>query len=127
FHVNRQRAWAFIIAAAIAGIAGIAYTGTYGSVAPTAGGAYILPAYAAVFLGATAIHPGRMNALGALIAVFFLAAGTAGLELLGAQAYVQQIFYGSALVVAVAFPTVTRKRIFKRRRATLPRLTASGS
>lgn len=116
FHVNRQRAWAFIIGAAIAGIAGIAYAGTYGSVDPTAGGAYLLPAYAAVFLGATAFHPGRINALGATIAVFFLAAGTAGLELLGAQAYVQQIFYGAALVVAVAFPTVSRKRIFKRRR-----------
>jgi len=119
FHVNRQRAWAFIIGAAIAGFAGIAYAGTYGSVDPTAGSAFILPAYAAVFLGATAIHPGRMNALGALIAVYFLAAGTAGLELLGAQAYVQQIFYGAALVVAVALPTVTRKRIFKRRRPAL--------
>ncbi len=117
FHVDRQRAWAFIIGAAIAGFAGIAYAGTYGSVDPTAGSTFILPAYAAVFLGATAIHPGRINALGALIAVYFLAAGTAGLELLGAQAYIQQIFYGAALVVAVALPTVTRKRLFKRRRA----------
>ncbi|MGH8981591.1 MAG: ABC transporter permease [Acidimicrobiales bacterium] len=117
FHVNRQRSWAFILGAAIAGIAGAAYAGTYGSIDPTAGSAYILAAYAAVFLGATAIRPGRINALGALIAVYFLAAGTAGLELLGAQAYIQQIFYGAALVVAVAFPTVTRKRIFKKRRA----------
>ena len=128
FHVNRQRAWAFVIGATIAGFAGIAYAGTYGSVAPTAGSAYILPAYAAVFLGATAIRPGRMNALGSLIAVYFLATGTAGLELLGAQAYIQQIFYGAALVVAVAFPTVTRKRIFKRRKTPiLPRPTAAGS
>ena len=128
FHVNRQRAWAFILAAAIAGVAGVAFAGTYGSVAPTAGSAYILPAYAAVFLGATALHPGRMNPLGALIAVYFLAAGTAGLELLGAAAYIQQIFYGAALVVAVAFPTVTRKRIFKRRRlSVVPNPTAAGS
>ncbi len=127
FHVNRQRSWAFIIGAAIAGFAGIAYAGTYGSVDPTAGSTFILPAYAAVFLGATAIHPGRINALGGLIAVYFLAAGTAGLELLGAQAYIQQIFYGAALVVAVALPTVTRKRIFKRRRApALSRAAASG-
>lgn len=114
--VNRQRSWAFIIGAAIAGIAGIAYAATNGTVDPTAGSALILPAYAAVFLGATAIKPGRINALGALVAVYFLATGTAGLELLGAQSYIQQIFYGAALVVAITIPKVNRDRIFKRRR-----------
>src|ERR1700722_4488981 len=48
--VNRQLAWAYIIGAAIAGIAGIAYAGTNGTVDPTAGSTLILPAYAAVFL-----------------------------------------------------------------------------
>jgi ribose transport system permease protein len=115
--VTRQRAWAFIIAAGIAGLAGIAYAGTNGTVDPTAGSTLILPAYAAVFLGATAIRPGRINALGALIAVYFLATGTAGLELLGTQSYIQQIFYGAALVVAITMPKVTRDRIFKRRRS----------
>jgi ribose transport system permease protein len=116
--VNRQRSWAFILAAGIAGLGGIAYAATNGSVDPTAGSALILPAYAAVFLGATAIRPGRINALGALIAVYFLATGTAGLELLGVQSYIQQIFYGAALVVAITMPKVTRDRIFKRRRLT---------
>jgi len=115
--VNRMRAWAYILGAAIAAIAGIAYAGTNGTVDPGAGSAVILPAYAAVFLGATAIKPGRINPLGALIAVYFLATGTAGLELLGAQSYYQQIFYGAALVAAVTIPKVTRDRIFKRRRS----------
>jgi len=114
--VNRQRSWAYIIGAAIAAIAGIAYAATNGTVDPTAGSALILPAYAAVFLGATAIKPGRINALGALIAVYFLATGTAGLELLGAQTYYQQIFYGAALVASVTIPKVNRDRFFKRRR-----------
>jgi ribose transport system permease protein len=115
--VNRQRSWAFIIGAGIAGIAGIAYAATNGTVDPTAGSALILPAYAAVFLGATAIRPGRINALGALVAVYFLATGTAGLELLGTQSYIQQIFYGAALVVAITVPKATRDRFFKRKRA----------
>jgi ribose transport system permease protein len=89
--VNRQRAWAYIIGAGIAGIAGIAYAGTNGTVDPTAGSA--------------------------LIAVYFLAAGTAGLELLGAQTYFQQIFYGAALVASITIPKVTRDRFLKRRRA----------
>ena len=114
--VDRQRSWAFILAAGIAGIAGIAYAATNGTVDPTAGSALILPAFAAVFLGATAVKPGRINALGALIAVYFLATGTAGFELLGAQSYYQQIFYGAALVVAITIPKATRERIFKRRR-----------
>jgi hypothetical protein len=60
---------------------------------------------------------GPHNPLGALIAVYFLATGTAGLELLGAQTYFQQIFYGAALVASITIPKVTRDRIFKRRRA----------
>jgi ribose/xylose/arabinose/galactoside ABC-type transport system permease subunit len=79
------------------------------------GDSLILPAYAAVFLGATAIKPGRINPLGAFVAVYFLATGTAGLELLGAQDYVQQIFYGAALVVAITIPKATRRRILKRK------------
>jgi len=112
--VDKMRMWAFVFAAGIAGIAGMFYAGTNGTVDPTAGSTYILPAYAAVFLGATAIRPGRINPLGAFIAVYFLATGAAGLELLGAQTYVQQIFYGAALVIAVTIPKVTRQRIRRR-------------
>jgi ribose transport system permease protein len=115
--VTRMRAWSYILGAGVAALAGIAYAGTNGTVDPQAGSALILPAYAAVFLGATAIKPGRINPLGALIAVYFLATGTVGLELHGAASYYQQIFYGAALVAAVTIPKVTRDRIFKRKRA----------
>ena len=115
--VNRARSWAFILAAGIAGIAGIAYAATNGTVDPTAGSALILPAYAAVFLGTTAIRPGRVNALGSLVAVYFLATGTAGLELLGTQSYIQQIFYGVALVAAITVPKATRDRVLRRKRS----------
>ena len=114
--VIRQRSWAYIIGAGIAAIAGICYAGTNGTVDPGAGSTLILPAYAAVFLGATAIKPGRINPVGALFAVYFLATGTVGLELLGTQSYYQQIFYGAALVAAVTIPKATRERIFKRKR-----------
>src|SRR5262249_11020251 len=115
--VNRMRSWAFILAAGVAGLAGAAYGGTHRTVGPAARAAPLLPAHPAVFLGATAIKPGRINALGALIAVYFLAAGTAGLQLLGAANYIQQIFYGAALVAAVTIPKANRDRILKRKRA----------
>jgi hypothetical protein len=60
----------------------------------------LLPAFAAVFLGATTVTRGRFNAWGACIAVYFLATGITGLQLLGAESFVQQLSYGGALVIA---------------------------
>ncbi|TNC26866.1 ABC transporter permease [Amycolatopsis alkalitolerans] len=99
--VSRIRWGGFVLGGFVAGIAGILFLGTTGSADPTASGPYLLPAYAAVFLGATSIKPGRFNALGTGIAVYFLATGVNGLQLLGADNYVQQLFYGAALVIAV--------------------------
>ena len=108
--VARLRWGAFVLGGLVAGIAGILLLGTTGSADPTASGGYLLPAYAAVFLGATSIKPGRFNAIGTAIAVFFLATGVNGLQLLGAQNYVQQLFYGAALVVAVVVSRQLRRR-----------------
>ena len=114
--VNKMRSWGFILGAGVAGLAGIAYAGTNGTIDPTAGSDLILPAFAAVFLGVTAIKPGRINPLGAFIAVYFLAVGTAGFQLLGTQSYIQQIFYGAALVAAITLPKANRDRFLKKRK-----------
>ena len=71
---------------------------------------FLLPAFAAAFLGATSIKPGRFNAIGTGIAVYFLATGVNGLQLLGAENYVQQLFYGAALVAAVVLSRQLRRR-----------------
>lgn len=109
--VSRIRWGGFVLGGLIAGIAGILFVGTTGSADPTASGPYLLPAYAAVFLGATSIKPGRFNALGVGIAVYFLATGVNGLQLLGAADYVQQLFYGAALIVAVVLSRQLRRRV----------------
>jgi len=69
-----------------------------------------LPAFAAAFLGATSIFPGRFNPWGTLIAVYFLVTGITGLQLLGVQSFVQQLFYGGALLCAVALSQLARGR-----------------
>jgi ribose transport system permease protein len=109
--VARIRWGGFILGGLIAGLAGLLFVGTTGSADPTASGPYLLPAYAAVFLGATSIKPGRFNALGVGIAVYFLATGVNGLQLLGAADYVQQLFYGAALIVAVVLSRQLRRRV----------------
>jgi ribose transport system permease protein len=103
--VGRARTIGYLAAGLIAGLGGIVYAATTGSVDPTTGGTQLLlPAVAAVFLGSTCITPGRFNAPGSAIAVYFLASGAAGLQILGAEDYVQQLFYGAALIVAVILP-----------------------
>jgi ribose transport system permease protein len=106
---DRIRWGAFVLAGVIAALGGILYVGTTGSAGPSSVGSFLLPAYAAIFLGATSIQPGRFNALGTGVAVLFLATGVAGLQLLGAQDYAQQLFYGGALVAAVTLSRYLRR------------------
>ena len=99
--VGRVRMSAFVASGVMGAIAGILYTGTTGSANPTSGTTLLLPAFAAAFLGATCIKPGRFNAWGSVIAVYFLVTGINGLSVLGFRTYVHDLFYGGALVVAV--------------------------
>jgi ribose transport system permease protein len=68
---------------------------------PAMGASYLLPAFAAAFLGATTIQPGRFNAWGTVVAAYLLITGVTGLELLGASSWAEQVFNGAALVAAV--------------------------
>jgi len=109
-HVDRLRAGAFIGGGLLAGIAGVLYAGTSASADPTSGATLLLPAFAAAFLGSTAIYPGSFNAWGALVGAYFLATGIDGLALLGIGVYVQNLFYGGALLIAVAIAVTSARR-----------------
>jgi ribose transport system permease protein len=108
--VGAVRWGALIVSGLIAAFGGVLYAGTSGAAGPTSGLELLLPAFAAAFLGATTVNPGRFNAWGTVIAVYFLVTGITGLQLLGAQSYVQNIFYGAALVLAVSFSQIVRRR-----------------
>lgn len=89
------------IAGTLCGIAGVVQAGQLGSGNPAVGPAFLLPAFAAVFLGATAYHVGQFNVWGTVTAVVTLGAGVAGLNLLGLPSWVEPAFNGTALLVAV--------------------------
>jgi ribose transport system permease protein len=108
--VSRVRIAAMVAAGGVAALAGVLYVGTSGAADPTSGTQLLLPAFAAAFLGATTIKPGRFNAWGSFIAVYFLVTGISGLQMLGASDYVQDLFYGGALVVAVGLSRLVRRR-----------------
>lgn len=109
-HVGRLRWGAMVASGLLAAAAGVIYAGTTGSADPTSGLNFLLPAFSAAFLGATTIQPGRFNPFGAVVAVYFLATGITGLQQLGVDTFIQQLFYGGALVLAVALSQLARKR-----------------
>jgi ribose transport system permease protein len=100
----------FVGAGLLAGLSGVLSVMVLGASAPTVGLGELLPAYAAAFLGATAIRPGRFNAFGTILAVYLLAAGITGLQMMGAQFYVQQLFNGGALLVALTLSSLAGNR-----------------
>lgn len=109
--VNTVRWSAFLFSGFCAALAGVVLAGTLGASDPNVGPSFLLPAFAAAFLGSTAITPGRFNAWGSWVAVYFLVTGITGLQLIGVEGWVEQVFYGAALVLAVAFSRLAgRKR-----------------
>jgi ribose transport system permease protein len=108
--VGRTRLLALVASGAIAAVAGVVFAGTTGSADPTSSSSFLLPAFAACFLGSTTLKIGRFNPWGTFIALYFIVTGTTGLQLLGAQTYVQQLFYGAALIIAVILSKLLRQR-----------------
>ncbi len=108
--VERIRAGALLTSGALAAVAGVVYAGVLGSADPYSGLNFLLPAFAAAYLGATAIQPGRFNPWGAMIAVYFLATGITGLTMLGIPLWVTNVFNGGALILAVTVSQLVRGR-----------------
>jgi len=108
--VDRVRVGALVSSAVLASIAGIVYAGVLGSADPFSGLNFLLPAFAAAFLGATTLQPGRFNPWGTLVAVYFLATGITGLSMLGIPLWVTNVFNGAALILAVTISQITRGR-----------------
>ncbi len=105
----RIKAGAFVASALIISFAGLMEAGTVGSADPTAGPTFLLPAFAAAFLGATAIKVGRFNIWGTMIASFLLYTGVTGLALLGLTGWVQDAFNGVALLIAIIAARLTSR------------------
>jgi ribose transport system permease protein len=99
-NVPRLTVLAFVASGFMAGVAGVVEAGQLGSGNPTVGPSYLLPAFAAVFLGATSFRRGAFNVAGTIVAVFTIAVGVNGLVAVGAPFYIEPIFTGAALLAA---------------------------
>lgn len=101
--VTAIRVGVLILCAGISALAGILQAGLSGSADPNAGGASLLPAFAAAFLGATTFKGGRFNVWGTFLAVYMVSVGIVGLQITtGATGWIVYVFNGGVLVAAVA-------------------------
>ncbi len=100
--------WSLIAGGAVAGLGGALLQARYVDGDPTIGVSYLLPALTAVFLGSTQFRTGRFNVWGAVVALYVLGVGIKGLQLGGAPSYVDDFFYGAALLLAVVIAQIPR-------------------
>ena len=77
---------------------------------------FLLPALVGAFLGSTTIKPGRVNVWGTLVGVVILAIGISGIQQLGGSFWVEPLFNGLTLLVAIGIAGYAqRKRVIAAR------------
>jgi ribose transport system permease protein len=107
--VDRLRFMSLVVSGMLAGATGLVLASSIASGSPTAGTSYLLPAFAAAFLGATQLKHGRFNAGGTLIAVLLLGTGTTGLALANAPQWSASMFVGVVLIASLAVTGLQRR------------------
>jgi ribose transport system permease protein len=111
--VDLYKVLAFAGAGLLVSIAALFELGQSGGANPLFGPELLLPAYAAAFLGVTTYRPGYFNVPGAVIAIVLLAVGFNGLNLLGVPYWLQPIFNGVVLILAVISAAAEGRQILK--------------
>lgn len=107
--VDRSVFLTFVLSGLLAGIAGVLLTSRSGGGDATTAASFLFPAFAAVFLGQTAIRPGFYNVWGTVFGVFLVAVAVNGLIFLGAESWVTQMFNGLALVASLAISSFSAR------------------
>jgi ribose transport system permease protein len=93
-----------------AAFAGVILTAQAAASSPTQGVSYLLPAYAAVFLGSTMFRPGEFSIAGTTVGILFLQVLQTGLTMLGLSTSIVNIVQGSILMAAVLASLVGSQR-----------------
>lgn len=71
---------------------------------------FLLPALVGAFLGSTTIKPGRVNVWGTIVGVAILAVGISGIQQFGGAFWVEPLFNGVTLLIAIGFAGWTGRR-----------------
>ncbi len=71
---------------------------------------FLLPALVGAFLGSTTIKPGRVNVWGTIVGVVILAVGISGIQQFGGSFWVEPMFNGVTLIVAIGIAGYAQRR-----------------
>ena len=71
---------------------------------------FLLPALVGAFLGSTTIKPGRVNVWGTIIGVVILAVGISGIQQFGGSFWVEPLFNGVTLLIAIGIAGYAQRR-----------------
>lgn len=99
--VPRYVMGAFIASGTLTALAGVLLASKLRIGQASVGLEYLLPALVGAFLGSTTIKPGRVNIWGTLIGVTILAVGISGIQQFGGSFWVEPLFNGVTLLVAI--------------------------
>lgn len=105
-NVRFARLLAFTLAGFISAIGGILLAARLGSASAEQGGDNMMFSVAAVFLGMTVIRSGAANLGGTMIGVAIIGVMSNGLNILGVNAYVQQVVTGLIIIAAVTLSSL---------------------
>jgi ribose transport system permease protein len=111
---SRLKFASLVASSVLATVAGLLLAAKIGQVAPTVGPEYLLPGFAACFLGTTQFRLGRFIVPGTLLALFLLATGVTGLQQICGELWITALFNGVALIVAVSASLLAARRKARR-------------
>ena len=108
--VRRYVIGVFVSSGILAGLAGCVLGAKLRIGQANVGLDFLLPALVGAFLGSTTIKPGRVNVWGTIFGILILAVGISGIQLLGGAFFVEPLFNGVTLVVAIALAAFAQRR-----------------
>jgi len=106
--VNTYRMLLYVLAGLMGGIAGVLLGARLGSAPVWAGQKLLLQAYAAAFLGSSFGSEGEFGVMRTLLGAFLIAGLDNGLSMIGYGWYLQQIFLGLVLIMAISVTSLRK-------------------
>jgi ribose transport system permease protein len=101
---------AFITSGLLTALAGVILASKLRIGQASVGLEYLLPALVGAFLGSTTIKPGRVNVWGTIVGVAILAVGISGIQQFGGSFWVEPMFNGVTLLVAIGIAGYAQRR-----------------
>jgi ribose transport system permease protein len=101
---------AFVTSGLLTALAGVILASKLRIGQASVGLEYLLPALVGAFLGSTTIKPGRVNVWGTIVGVAILAVGISGIQQFGGSFWVEPMFNGVTLLVAIGIAGYAQRR-----------------